>query len=58
VSHSTHVGRGTKSAMLGEQVHWEQETRCQETERDLKKTVSPTPHVLILDLPEGFSESG
>lgn len=55
---ATHVAWGSKSAMLGEQVRREQETRCQETERDLKKTVSPTPHVLILDLPEGFSESG
>jgi hypothetical protein len=36
--------------MLGEQVRREDETRCQETERDLKKTVSPTPHTLILDL--------
>ena len=36
--------------MLGEQVRREEETRCQETERDLKKTVSPTPHTLILDL--------
>ena len=36
--------------MLGEQVRREYETRCKETERDLKKTVSPTPHTLILDL--------
>jgi hypothetical protein len=36
--------------MLGEQACWEHQTRRQETERDLKKTGSPTPHSLILDL--------
>jgi len=36
--------------MLCEQVRREDETRCQETERDLKKTGNPTPHTLILDL--------
>ncbi len=36
--------------MLGEQACWENQTRCQETERDLKKTGSPTPHALILVL--------
>jgi hypothetical protein len=49
---AAYMGRAGKSAMLGEQVRRKDETRCQETERDLKKTVSPTPHVLILDLPE------
>jgi hypothetical protein len=58
MGYATHVGWGSKSAMLGEQVRREDKTRCQETERDLKKTVSPTPHALILDLPEGFSGSG
>jgi hypothetical protein len=36
--------------MLGEQAWRENQTRCQETERDLKKTGNPTPHTLILDL--------
>jgi len=42
--------------MLGEQVRTEDETRCQQTERDLKKAVRPTPHTLILDLP--YSNTG
>ena len=53
MDHAAHMGRrhrGGQSAMLGEQARWEDQTRCQETERDLKKTGSPTPHTLILDL--------
>ena len=53
MDHAAHMGRrhrGGQSAMLGEQARWEDQTRCQETERDLKKTESPTPHTLILDL--------
>ena len=37
-------------AMLGEQACRQDQTRCQKTKRDLKKTGSPTPHTLILDL--------
>jgi hypothetical protein len=51
MGHTTHVGRSTKSAMLGEQIRRQEKARCQKAERDLKKTVSPTPHTLILDLP-------
>jgi|SRR6202522_452469 hypothetical protein len=36
--------------MLGEQVRREDETRCQDTERNWKEAVNPTPHTLILDL--------
>jgi hypothetical protein len=36
--------------MLGERACRENQARCQETERDLKKKGSPTPHILILDL--------
>jgi hypothetical protein len=53
VDTTPHVGRrhrGRKSAMLGGRAWRENQTRCQETERDLKKTKSPTPHTLILDL--------
>jgi hypothetical protein len=52
VDTAPHVGRrhrGSESAMLGEQARRENQTRCQETERDLKRTESPTPHTFILD---------
>jgi hypothetical protein len=35
--------------MLSEQAGWEDQTQCQETERDLLNG-SPTPHTPILDL--------
>jgi hypothetical protein len=53
VNRAPHMGRrhrGSEPAVLGEQACWKDQTRGQETERDLKKAGSPTPHILILDL--------